>query len=78
VKGSPSAAVKLLPCDHELMGSSLVEMRRNAAYILHKTQNGQILPQTLHKRELRAPGCPFFGLEPVSVLIYIPVLGAKN
>jgi hypothetical protein len=26
---------------------------------VHKTQSGQTLPQTLRKRELRAPGCPF-------------------
>jgi hypothetical protein len=27
---------------------------------LHKTQSGWTLPRTLHKRELRAPGCLFF------------------
>jgi hypothetical protein len=27
--------------------------------IVHKTQSGQTLSQTLCKRELRAPGCPF-------------------
>jgi hypothetical protein len=37
MKGSPGTVVKLLPCDHEVMGSSsrnsLSEMQGNAAYI---------------------------------------------
>ncbi len=38
-KGSPGAAVKLLPCDHEVMGSSkqpLAEMQGKTAYIRSK------------------------------------------
>jgi hypothetical protein len=55
-KGSPGAAVRLLPCDHEVMDSSpknsLLQKCRKGC--VHKTQSGRIL----HKRELRAPGCP--------------------
>jgi hypothetical protein len=36
-EGSPGVAVKLLPCDHEVVGSSLrnslLQMQGNAAYI---------------------------------------------
>jgi hypothetical protein len=50
-KRSPGAAVKLLPCDHEVMGSSPV----NSLYVnagkdcVHKIQSGRTLPQTLRK-----------------------------
>jgi hypothetical protein len=41
VKGSPDTAVKLLPCDHEVMGSKswkqpLVEIQGKTAYIRPK------------------------------------------
>jgi hypothetical protein len=49
MKGSIGEAVKLLPCDHEVMGScpgnSLAE-------------RGRTLPRTLRKQELHEPGCP--------------------
>jgi hypothetical protein len=37
LNGSPGAAVKLLPCDYEVMGKQpLVEIQRNATYIRPK------------------------------------------
>jgi hypothetical protein len=50
MKGSPGPAVKLLPCDHEVMGSS------PGNKLLQKCS--RTLPQTLHKQELHAPDCP--------------------
>jgi hypothetical protein len=60
----PGRAVKLLrydhdlPCDHEVMDSStrnnLLQKCRERLHT--KIQSGWILSQTLHKRELRAPG----------------------
>jgi hypothetical protein len=47
----PGASVKLLPCDHEAMGSS------------HGNNFLQSLPWTLHKWELHAPG--FFPIHPI-------------
>ncbi len=35
-EGEPGTVVKLLPCDHEVMGSSLVEMQGKTAYIRPK------------------------------------------
>jgi hypothetical protein len=59
-KGSPDTAVKLLPCNHEVMGSSLetTSCRNTEKSCVPKTQSGQILLRTLHKRELCAPGSP--------------------
>jgi hypothetical protein len=58
---SPSAAVKLLPCDHEVMSQVLVTTSwRNAGEgCVHKIQSGQSLPWTRCKQELLVPGCPF-------------------
>jgi hypothetical protein len=46
IKGSLGAAVKLLPCDHEVMGSSpeTASCRNAGKDCVHKTQS--------------APGCP--------------------
>jgi hypothetical protein len=61
-KGSPGAAIKLLPCGHEVMGSSPGNSCRNAGKgCVHKTQSGRTLHWTLRKRELRAPGSPLYG-----------------
>jgi hypothetical protein len=46
MKGSPGAAVKLLPCDHEVMRSS------PGNSLLQKCRERQTLPQTLRKRDL--------------------------
>jgi hypothetical protein len=60
-EGKPDAAVKLLPCDHEVIdsspGNSLLQKCREGC--VQKTQSGQIFPRTLNKRELHAPGCSF-------------------
>jgi hypothetical protein len=68
--------VKLLPCDHEIMGQVLeqpiVEMQGKT---VHKTQSGQTLPQTLRKQELRAPGYPLLSSITVyTVLFHIDFL----
>jgi hypothetical protein len=53
--------VKLLSCDHEVMGSVLetASCENAGKGCVHKTQSGRTLPRALHKRELRAPGCTF-------------------
>jgi hypothetical protein len=59
-KGSPGAAVKLLPCDHEVMGVLETTSCRNAGKsCVHKTESGRTFSRTLRKREQHAPGCPF-------------------
>jgi hypothetical protein len=59
LKGSPDAAVKLLPCDYEVMDSShennLLQKCRKMLHCIHKTQSGRILC----KRKLCALGCSF-------------------
>jgi hypothetical protein len=47
-KRSPGAAVKLLPCDHEVMGSSLetASCRNAGKGCIHKFQSGRTLPWT--------------------------------
>jgi hypothetical protein len=62
LKGSLGAAVKLPPCDHEVTGSSpgnslLQKCRERLRTIDPKWSDPS---QTLRKRELRAPGCPFY------------------
>jgi hypothetical protein len=37
----------------------LASCRNAGKDCVHKTQSGRILPRTLRKQELRAPGCPF-------------------
>jgi hypothetical protein len=57
MKGSPGATVKLMPCDHEVMGSSpgsnLLQKCRERLHTYD--QSGQPLLRTLRKWELRAP-----------------------
>jgi hypothetical protein len=55
--------VKLLPFDHEVMGSTVqvletISCRNAVKDCVHKTQCGQTVPWTLRKLELHAPGCP--------------------
>jgi hypothetical protein len=63
-KGSHGAAVKLLPCDH----GSWVQVLETTSYrnagkcCVHKTQSDRTLLRSLRKRELCAPGCPFFSV----------------
>jgi ABC-type dipeptide/oligopeptide/nickel transport system ATPase component len=62
MKGGHDTAVKLLPCDREVMVSQVLETPscRNAGKdCVYKTQSGRTLLRTLRKRELRAPGYPF-------------------
>jgi hypothetical protein len=49
LKGNPGAAVKLLPCDHEVMVET-VSCRNAGKDCIHKTQSGRTLPRTLRKR----------------------------
>jgi len=55
------AVVKLLPCDHEVTGSSpgnsLLQKCRER--LRTKDPSGRTLPLTLRKQELRALGLPF-------------------
>jgi hypothetical protein len=59
LKRSPGAVVKLLPCDHEVMGlnpeNNLLQKCRER---VHETQSGWTLSRNLHKRELHTSGCP--------------------
>jgi hypothetical protein len=61
--GSPGAAVKLLPCEHESWAQVLetASYRNVGKCCVHKTQSDRTLPRTLRKRELHVPGCPFYG-----------------
>jgi hypothetical protein len=52
-KGSPGAAVKLLPYDYDVMGSSPGNSLLHNGCV-HKSQSGRTLLRTLCKRELRA------------------------
>jgi hypothetical protein len=56
--------VKLLPCDQEVMGSSPENslLQKCREMLRTKDPSGRTLPRTLRKRELRAPGCSFFGV----------------
>jgi hypothetical protein len=58
-EGEPGAMVKLLPYDHVVMVQAIetATCRNGGKYCIHKPESGRTLPQTLHKRELRAPGC---------------------
>jgi hypothetical protein len=60
-KGSPGAAVKLLPCDHEVTGSSPGNnlLQKYMERLRTKDPSGRILLRTLCKRELHAPVRPF-------------------
>jgi hypothetical protein len=60
MKGSLGTAVKLLPCDHEVMGSSPGISLLPGKCCVHKTQSGT-LAWTLRKRELCASGCHLSG-----------------
>ena len=57
--------VKLLPCDHEVTGSSpgnsLLQKCRER--LRTKDPSGRTLPLTLRKQELRALGLPLFYLD---------------
>jgi len=85
-KGSLGAVVKLLPCDHEVTGSSpgnsLLQKCRER--LRTKDPSGRTLPLTLRKRELRALGLPFFNLwgfyiHPfISTLISMIIFPPKN
>jgi hypothetical protein len=50
--------VKLLPCDHEVMGLSLgnIPYKNTEKNCVHKIQGGWTLSHTLHKRELCTSG----------------------
>jgi hypothetical protein len=51
---------KLLPCDHEVVGSSSGNsfLQKCRKRLHNKTQSGRTLLRIMRKRELRAPGCP--------------------
>jgi hypothetical protein len=57
---SPGAAAKLLPCDMRswVQVLEMTSCRNAGKGYIHKTQSGRIIPWTLPKRELCAPGCP--------------------
>jgi hypothetical protein len=48
--------------DHEAWFQVLetASCRNAGKCCINKTQSGRTLPRILHKRELRAPGCPFY------------------
>ena len=54
--------VKLLPCDHEVTGSSSVNslLQKCRERLRTKDPSGRTLLRTLRKQELRALGLPFF------------------
>jgi hypothetical protein len=58
LEGRPGAMVKLLSCDHEVMGLSLgnIPCKNAEKNCVHKIQGGWTLSHTLHKRELCTSG----------------------
>jgi hypothetical protein len=62
LKGSPGTAVKLMPCDHEVMGSSpgnsLLQKCRERLHTQDPKWSDPSLD--LRKWELRALDCPFY------------------
>ena len=73
LKGSLGAVVKLLPCDHEVTGSSpgnsLLQKCRER--LRTKDPSGRTLPLTLRKRELRALGLPLYIIQNLPIFIGI-------
>ena len=67
--------VKLLPCDHEVTGSSpgnsLLQKCRER--LRTKDPSGRTLPLTLRKRELRALGLPFFLYSVSEMLVSVKI-----
>jgi len=59
------AVVKLLPCDHEVTGSSPgnSHLQKCRERLRTKDPSGRTLPLTLRTQELRALGLPFFYLD---------------
>jgi hypothetical protein len=62
LEGESDAAIKLLPCDHEVMRVLETTSCRNIwKDCVHKIQSCRIPPRTRRKRELYVSGCTFEG-----------------